>query len=159
MNRLSITAIVLFGALVLTAYGCGKKEKSAQLTPNQVEASQETTPELPNAPKPEATTPLREDVKANSVQIVRTTGVKIIGEIVARSPGFFDHSLPQVQAGGPVKVMIFREIAPEHLETAMKWGVKVGGAYIQKGPTEYEYIRDIDLALSDEELAKQFGVH
>jgi hypothetical protein len=156
MNRLSKTAIVVFGALLLIASGCGKKEESSQQRPNQGKASQQTKPESPNTPKQEATTAPKKEVKANSVQIAYMGGTKVIGEIRFKlGPGLIPG---QGEAQGPVKVMIFREIAPKRLETAKQWGVKVGGAYIQKGPAEYEYIRDVDLALSDEELAEQFGV-
>jgi|GEM_PF-6593407 len=152
MNRLSKIAVVIFGALVLIASGCGKNEESSQQPPNQSNASQENTPESPSIPKQAATTPPKKEVKANSVQIVYASVTVTIGHMSMKfgSPG-------QVEAQGPVKVMIFREIAHQHLETAKQWGVKVGGAYIQKGPTEYEYIRDVDLTLSDEELAEQFG--
>lgn len=101
-------------------------------------------------------TPLKRDVKADSVQIAYVSGIKMIGGI--RFKLGTDSTLGPGEAQGPVKVMIFREIDPQSLETAKKWGVKVGGAYIQTGQTQYEYIKDVDLALSDEELAKQFGV-
>lgn len=60
---------------------------------------------------------------------------------------------------GPT-VEIVREISPAELEFAKKAGLKVGGAYIRKSQNEneFEFIRDIDLTLSDKELAKQFGV-
>ncbi len=51
-------------------------------------------------------------VKANSVQIVHVTGTLIMGEIGVKIPGLFATSVPQGEAMGPVKVIIFREIAP-----------------------------------------------
>lgn len=63
-----------------------------------------------------------------------------------------------LEQAADVDVIICREIRPEHLEYAKKTGVKVGAAYIQRGAEQFEYIRDVDLNLSDKELAKQFGV-
>lgn len=59
---------------------------------------------------------------------------------------------------GPVKVVIIREIAPELKNDYKKIGLAVGKAYIKKVSDEYEYICNVNLSLSDKDLAKQFGV-
>ena len=131
MNTLTRTAIVVSVAFLLIASACSGKNEEANTSP-------------------------RKKVKANSVQIAYVSGTKVIGEVGFKLGA---EGIPgQGEPLGPVKVTIFREIAPQDAETAKQLGVRVGGAYIQKGLTEYEYIRDVDLALSDEELAKQFGV-
>ncbi|MDD5614448.1 MAG: hypothetical protein PHQ54_05205 [Candidatus Omnitrophica bacterium] len=48
------------------------------------------------------------------------------------------------EALGPVKVLIVREIAEKDLASAKKYGLKTGCAYLQKGPTKYEYIKKVD---------------
>jgi len=98
----------------------------------------------------------RTDIKADSVQIAYMNYTKILGQMEFK---LGEEMLPGApEPSGPVKVMIFREIASENLAAAKELGVKVSGAYIQKEPTKYVYICDVDLKLSDEELAKQFGV-
>ena len=63
-----------------------------------------------------------------------------------------------LKPGGPIRVVTFRDIPPGYVEVARKWGVKVGGAYVQKDRDKFEYICDVDLKLSDEDIAKTFGV-
>ena len=156
MNNPSRTAFVLLGALVLIASGCGRTEESAPRSSSQHRASRQTTPKSPSAPAQEATAPPGREIKANSVQIAYEGIAITLGESEykldpSNTPG-------QPQPRGPLGVVIFRQIAPQNLDAAKEWGVKVGGAYIQKGPTEYEYIREVDLGLPDVELARQFGV-
>jgi len=69
-----------------------------------------------------------------------------------------NYRLGDLKPGGPIRVVIFRDIPPGYVEVARKWGVKVGGAYVQKDRDKFEYICDVDLKLSDEDLAKTFGV-
>lgn len=146
--------VVLVCALCAVLSGCNKSETDDEQAsgPQPVDADATSA----SVETDSASVPAPKEVKADTVQIAYAHGTKMIGGIQFELGA--DLSLGEAEPAGPVTVMIFRQIAPQDLETARRWGVKVGGAYIQKGPTEFEYIRDVDLSLSDEELAAQFGV-
>jgi len=160
MKSWNKNATVMFVVLALTFFtaGCRKKGAPSEQPPKESTAEFQKEEEATNQSKRPTINGkvVQDDIEASSVQIAYMSGTKVIGEI-----GFKlgpDLIPGQGEASGPVKVMIFREIAPQHAATAKKWGVKVGGAYLEKGQGQYEYICDVDLTLSDEELAKQFGV-
>jgi len=130
-----LCVMIFFGCLTAFAQQQKDMEKKEKRNPAKVE---------------------QKNIKANSVQISYKDRSMILGEMISKLGA--DMLPGAMEPSGPIKVIIFREIAPDNLATAKKWGVKVGGAYIQQGPTKYKYIREVDLSLSDEELAKQFGV-
>jgi ankyrin repeat protein len=91
-------------------------------------------------------------IKADSIVINTLQGRHIIGQMKFTAGNF------AAEPAGPITVIIFREIQDKQKELAQEIGVKAGGAYFDRGQQKYEYIRDVDLRLSDEDLAKQFGL-
>lgn len=149
-----IRTIFTVGVIALAVSGCQKNEKSEYKSADSSSMTRQTGTDPSITQLNEAKTNLPNDIKANSVKIADEIGVETIGEInFSAAPGANSGN-----ASGPIVVMIFRVIAPQDLQVAKEWGVKVGGAYIQKSQTEYEYIRDVDLSKSNDELARQFGV-
>ncbi len=66
-----------------------------------------------------------------------------------------------VQKGNParpVKVVIFRKLVLTPEQKKNGTNLHVGGAYVMRAPHVYDYIGDVDLSLSDGELAALFGV-
>ena len=64
---------------------------------------------------------------------------------------------PQTQTG-PKTVHIWRDIPAQSAAAAKKHGVVVGKAYLERANGTLQYVCDVDLKLSDKELAKVFGV-
>jgi hypothetical protein len=59
--------------------------------------------------------------------------------------------------GGNTKIVIWRSLASNE-QTATRHGLQTGKAYLLQDGPRFEYVRDVDLQLSDDELAKLFGV-
>ena len=101
------------------------------------------------------------DIKADSVQVSYANNTVILGAIGGQPFASFggNGAVPKLIALGPVKVWIFKEVDPEYQEFMRdEYGVELGGAYLETGPDQFEFIRLVDISLSDEELAKLFGI-
>lgn len=95
-----------------------------------------------------------QSIKADTIYIGKDGQTDAIGQL-----NFRPHANGYLEGptGGPVKILIFRSFGTNDLERATKLGLKVGIAYLMKGG-EFQYISDVDLKLTDQELAKQFGI-
>jgi len=60
---------------------------------------------------------------------------------------------------GDVIVYVWRDFATSDKEIAKKLGLRTGLAYLKTKTGEFKYIRKVDLALSNEQLALGFGIH
>jgi len=158
MKIFSIASIVAFSTLIISVSVFVDTADSAQKSSNQQKsAHQQNTPESPKDQKQEASASSEENVKFNSARIYNGSKSLAIGKFTSTvgTGGMLGGSKPMSPT-----VEIIREISPGELDFARKAGLEVGGAYIRKNQkeNEFEHIRDVDLALSDKELAKQFGV-
>jgi hypothetical protein len=92
--------------------------------------------------------------KAKSVSIIRGEMASCRGQmgyaITSSGPGSAEPASPNV--------IVIRQIAPEDTDKAKALGLKIGGAYLNKGSGKYEFLKDVDLVLSDEDIAREFGV-
>lgn len=106
----------------------------------------------------EKTSPLAKIEKVDAVQICNKEGCNVYGRILfgIQPDKFF--ALDLKETSELIKVVIYREITAENEERAKELNVRVGVAYLLTQNGEYKYIRDVDLSLTNKELAEQFGV-
>ena len=145
--------IVFFSCLI--AIGCSQEriERESMRGANRAD---KTPSNVETEVKENLDKPVPRDIKADVVEIVDSNGILTLGAV---QMGIDPDMVPtDSKAAGPVIVAIFREISPQHLESARQWGVKVGSAYFRTGPTKFEYIGEVDLSLTNDELAALFGV-
>ena len=168
MKTLIITATI--ASLIIA--GCDRNtsneptnEENAGVTTDGSNSSPETTLGSQQNTSIAADNPaaavISKDIKADSVQISYADNTVILGAIGAQIFAAFGNNgaVPTLLALGPVKVWIFKEIDPAYQEFMRdEYGVEVGGSYLEAGPDQFEFIRRVDITLSDEELAKQFGI-
>ncbi len=92
--------------------------------------------------------------KAKSVSIIRGGWASCHGQmsyaITSSGPGPAEPANPNI--------IVICEVVADDVEKAKALGLKVGGAYLNKGSGKYEFLKDVNLPLSDEEIARQFGV-
>lgn len=127
-------------------------------SPETTLGSEKSTPIAADQPAAQL---IPEDIKADSVQVSYADSTIILGAIGGRPFAAFDGNgeVTKLFALGPVKVWIFKEIDPENLDFMKdEYGVEVGGSYLETGPEQFKFIRHVDITLSDEELAKEFGI-
>ena len=157
MKTISITTILLCTLITFTSAFVEKAESAQESSSQQKAVPQQNTPESSKDQKQEATTSSEKNLTFNSVRIYNGSKSVAIGKFASTvgAGGMLGESKPMKPT-----VDIIREISSGELEFAKKAGLKVGGAYIRnsQNDNEFEHIRDVDLALSDKELAKQFGV-
>jgi len=141
------TLIIAATIASLLLAGCGDR------TSNEQEAAVAVAEPAPVvAPK---------EIKADSVQVSYAESTVILGAVGAQPFASFggNGAVPKLMALGPVKVWIFKEIDPQFVDFMKdEYGVELGGAYLETAPEQFEFIRHVDITLSDEELAKQFGI-
>jgi hypothetical protein len=67
-------------------------------------------------------------------------------------------SIPPRTKTGSKTIHIWRDIPPENVASAKKHGVVVGKAYLERPNGTLQYVCDVDLKLTDKQLAAIFGV-
>jgi hypothetical protein len=96
--------------------------------------------------------------KANSVSVFKGGEGIMLGQILYSMGAFFGGSGSDPQAAGPNRIVIWRDFAPEELDMATKSGLRAGMAFLKSDDGKYTFVRKVDLAKTDEELAREFGV-
>lgn len=141
------TPVITAVMMSLLILGCDDRTSNEQ---EQTVVVAETVP--PAVPK---------EIKADSLQVSYAENTVILGAIGGQPFASFGGSgeVTKLFALGPVKVWVFKEIDPQLVDFMKEeYGVEVGGSYLETGPEQFEFIRHVDITLSDEELARQFGI-
>ncbi len=101
--------------------------------------------------------PSTQEIKARTLIIVSNAQELRIGTIQTIEQGngtFVSQSTP------PDTVWVFRDfegVSPDQTRSLQKLGIKTGKAYF-KTNDGWKFIRDVDLKLTDEQIATQFGI-
>lgn len=97
----------------------------------------------------------REDIIVSRIAIQESNVTKFVGELSLKAlPGEFVPPDPEKE----IYILVVRELPEDINSMVNKAGLQIGKAYRWFGGQDFSYIRDIDLSLSDDEIAKIFGV-
>ncbi|ABL66129.1 hypothetical protein Cpha266_2117 [Chlorobium phaeobacteroides DSM 266] len=104
-----------------------------------------------------------EQASPKSVSLPTADNVTIFNNGFGISHGAIEYSLKngKSQPSGPVIVYLWRNATPKEQLGMKKEGIRIGCAYLvteKDGHNKYEFVREIDLTLSDEKIYAMFGV-
>lgn len=132
------------------------KSKSIEHSETSVKQNVVQTKNLVNMP-----TALCYDVISVKQIVVQTKqGWVYVGELTFRGLGSLEGpKLVKMDPEKEVFVIVIRGVPIEELERQMKLGLQIGKAYRWFGDDQYEYLRDVDLTLSDSQIGELFGAY
>lgn len=97
--------------------------------------------------------------KANSVTVFSAGSSYIMGEILYPLSGFFGGPMKPPEPGGAYRIFIWRDFSAGETEAVAQLGLRPGLAYLKTEAGEFKFVRKVDVKLSNEELAGEFGVN
>jgi hypothetical protein len=103
--------------------------------------------------------PLVEEIATGQVKadtIIITDGGMGVNKYGGFSASISQNGALSPQAKGSIKVYIFRNL--DAFPNAQQLAIKAGAAYLNPSPGAFQFIREIDLGFTDEQLCRQFGL-